>query len=868
MSILSTKTLDRQCLIDAADVLFTGDQVIELRAINAAGGVRWGRYRDRDKLADAATELQRRGFSAYWTINEFRSDIDVSEKWQSGRGAAADVDIVHRRWLLIDLDAVRSKGKAATDAQLQDVYGKSYVIVKHLTAQGWPQPTLQTETGNGLHLFYRCDFEADARTAFAVERWLQDVSQQFSDADVNVDVTVHNPARIARIPGSLNLKATPARRVEIIKADADAAAVPWSLLEPFAAQFVEQPVSGGNGNNGFDLAEWLRAVNAPLRHQSPKLMSDGSRLWEFTHDPVSGRTDDTTSYVVQHIDGGIGAGSHHQSPESQWGWAELKQALDPGFTLAGLDATPAPAATVTTATAVPDFGPLRPLPAAYAPVQPVTHDMLPQRLSDYLFDISDRMSAPVEFAAASAMVVLGSVVGNRVGCFPKLHDDWHEFPNLWGAVVAPPGHLKSPIINLLLTPLRQLEEQHQRYNEAASLEFEALATSVETERKALRGQQTAAFKSGDGYDRDTFSKLFEQLDRTLQEARPPVRSAFTTDSTVVALQVRLQDNPHGLLYWSDELSALLRDIYRKDADRIKDFLLEAWSGKQPLKQDRLSRDSVYIERCCVSVFGGMTPATLEKPIRDADQFGGDGFIQRFGLLMIPDAPAYVPQDRKPDEAAAAWFCGVVLSLHQRAEQMQQAAVGGFAGIRFSPDAVDIFEMWRSAHLEILIRDETLPQSLRGHLAKYRKLVPAIALLLLHLFEERSDAISGDMVEQALRWAAVCESHARRAYGAALSAERSSARLLAKRILDRHIGWDTTGNAPVPFAVRDVYRNDWSGLDVDQAKAAVETLIDYGWASLETIRTGGRSAYRVIVNPNVYSTPGLLTETSLDPHRQN
>ena len=67
-------------------------------------------------------------------------------------------------------------------------------------------------------------------------------------------------------------------------------------------------------------------------------------------------------------------------------------------------------------------------------------------------------------------MVLGSLIGRKVGIFPKAHDDWLVIPNLWGAVVGRPSLLKSPAIAEIMKPLGELASQAiERYRHEQQL---------------------------------------------------------------------------------------------------------------------------------------------------------------------------------------------------------------------------------------------------------------------------------------------------------------------------------------------------------------------------------------------------------------
>ena len=94
-------------------------------------------------------------------------------------------------------------------------------------------------------------------------------------------------------------------------------------------------------------------------------------------------------------------------------------------------------------------------------------------------------------------------------------------------------------------------------------------------------------------------------------------------------------------------------------------------------------------------------------------------------------------------------------------------------LRLDAAAHDDFLSWRY-DLEHRLRSGEVSPALEGHLAKYRKLVPALALIN-HLAEEQQGPISQVSMLRALAFAKYLEIHAQRVYGASFEGERGAAR---------------------------------------------------------------------------------------------
>src|SRR5262249_47892364 len=101
-----------------------------------------------------------------------------------------------------------------------------------------------------------------------------------------------------------------------------------------------------------------------------------------------------------------------------------------------------------------------PLSDELPPVQEFTSELLPSSFLPLVEDISERMQTPTDYAAASAVVALAACVNRRAAMQPKAEDtSWVVTPNLWGAVIAPPGYLKSPVQRQITKSLEDIEKE-------------------------------------------------------------------------------------------------------------------------------------------------------------------------------------------------------------------------------------------------------------------------------------------------------------------------------------------------------------------------------------------------------------------------
>ena len=475
-----------------------------------------------------------------------------------------------------------------------------------------------------------------------------------------------------------------------------------------------------------------------------------------------------------------------------------------------------------------------PLGEALPPVPAFNLEILPDSLRDWCADVSNRMQVPLDFPAVAAVAALGAAVMRRAEIQPKANDPtWTEYPNLWGAIIAPPGMMKSPVIDAAIAPLRKVESLWRTAFESEMTEFAANDRLAKLRTRAWEQEFVKASKN-----KEKNAELPIQPDDSVSE--PHQKRLITSDATFESLHQILADNPAGVACWRDELTGWLASLERQGRESERAFFLEGWSGHSGFTIDRIGRGSIHVEHCCVSVFGGIQPARLRSYLADVLQDGpsNDGLIQRFQLLVWPDFDgewSYV--DRPPNMVA-----------QQQAESIYRRLVALDMNtplrLKFDSDAQQMFIAWLTA-LETKIRSEDTPPVLQAHLAKYRKLMPALALLFA-LADNHAEAVPLESAKRAAAWCEYLEPHARRVYASKLAPEQAAAQTLSRKL---KAGWRGPEGL---FTLRDVYRPQWAGLtSPEEARAALHVLCAYGWVRKGQQADGnGRPSEIFEINPRI------------------
>lgn len=485
----------------------------------------------------------------------------------------------------------------------------------------------------------------------------------------------------------------------------------------------------------------------------------------------------------------------------------------------------------------------QPIPCSLLPVEAFDNDLLPAALRPWVADIAERMQCPPDFPAVGAMVALSSVIGCKACIRPKRHDNWQVVPNLWGAIVGRPGVMKSPALSEVMKPLDRLAIAAGEIHAEAMRDYEIKSKIEGMSSKTAEAQAQKLVAKGNLSGAEQL--LIDAADAEA-DTPPPLRRYKVTDASVEALGEILIENPWGTLAYRDELNGLLRSLDREGQEGSRAFYLQGYDGNQGYTFDRIMRGrNLHIPAVCISMLGGIQPGKLQSYIHDAVSGGAgdDGLLQRFGLLVWPDVCGeWRNVDRWPDTPAKS----MAFETFQRLDAMLHGTdpeTGEDAPVvyRFSPEAQILFEEWRQ-EFETALRSGSYHPAMESHLSKYRKLVPAVALVCA--LADGESEVSRDSLLRALAWSDYLQSHATRAYAAGTRPATEGATALLAKI--------KAGAVADGFKPADVYLKGWAHLATpEDAHAAIARLCDLQYLQMSEKRpgsSGGRPSITYRINP--------------------
>lgn len=200
----------QNAVADWLKLLVEPESVVELRALGVrrkfGNPVTVSGFYDDEHLAEMARDavkLDSMSRGVYFTLNPLHRDllsrcanrVDVAKR---GESTSAE-HVLRRRWLLIDVDPVRTSGISSNEAELEHAEQVARDVDVFLFDQGWPG-AIRALSGNGYHWLYRIDLPTD--DGGLVKRVLHALSAKCSTDRAKIDTSVFDPPRICKLYGT------------------------------------------------------------------------------------------------------------------------------------------------------------------------------------------------------------------------------------------------------------------------------------------------------------------------------------------------------------------------------------------------------------------------------------------------------------------------------------------------------------------------------------------------------------------------------------------------------------------------------------------------------------------------------------------
>lgn len=313
-------------------------QLFEVRVVYDDKRTLSGYFRDADTLMAAIDRDIRdyAGCNFYITVNSLNDSCYGREQHDRfiarPKATTSDKDVAGYDWLFIDLDPVRPTGTSSTDAQLSAAKQSGNKVYAFMRKLGFSKP-LMAYSGNGVHLMYKVYLDNNDENKKLIEKSLKTLDMMFSSREVQVDVKNYNPARVAKLYGTLaqkgfNSPEYPHRMSSLVTDDVSEITVNRKAYLEKLCSYYPQEEKPQKYNNyrprDFNLEDWLMRYG--IRYEKTSY-SDGYK-YILESCPFDSNHKGKDACLFQSRSGAIGFHCFHNSCSDKT-WRDVRLLFEP-----------------------------------------------------------------------------------------------------------------------------------------------------------------------------------------------------------------------------------------------------------------------------------------------------------------------------------------------------------------------------------------------------------------------------------------------------------------------------------------------------------------------------------------------------------
>lgn len=249
-------------------------------------------------------------------------------------------------------------------------------------------------------------------------------------------------------------------------------------------------------------------------------------------------------------------------------------------------------------------------------------DIFPQELRIIIERISDALQVEREVVSGIILCLISGAIGNTIRVSPKF--GYEVSPFLWLIIIAHSGYGKSPALNALVKPIKEMQ--------AAA--YKVFSEAVREYKRIIRAAR--------------------QLDSSIEiPEEPKLEHYIFSDTTVEALGKGFESTPRGIIVYQDELAGLILGLNQykgKGTGNDRQHYLELFDG-QSWKIDRKS-ETRFIPNTGAAILGGIQPTVMPR-VFSTESFD-DGLLPRFLFIGAEDKPLKFSRKGIDEDDLSCW----------------------------------------------------------------------------------------------------------------------------------------------------------------------------------------------------------------------
>jgi hypothetical protein len=264
-----------------------------------------------------------------------------------------------------------------------------------------------------------------------------------------------------------------------------------------------------------------------------------------------------------------------------------------------------------------------PLPKEYETIikrQQFPVHIFPESIQSFILQSAETLGLSVDYMGCAFLWCLSLSIGNTM--IIEVKPGWKEVATLWIALVGKAGIGKTPSLNQMIFPLRNLNIKRQKEYQrdyAKWIEYEKL---------------------------DKEQKKFSE-----EQIKPKSQQFIVGDITLEALVDLHESNPCALGVFKDELAGWFKDMNKYRAGSDLEFWLSSWNG-QAISLNRKSSKSAFVDKPFIPVIGGIQPDIFERFATGENK--ENGFVDRM-LISYPELNVERYNNNVLNEDLISWY---------------------------------------------------------------------------------------------------------------------------------------------------------------------------------------------------------------------
>jgi hypothetical protein len=473
--------------------------------------------------------------------------------------------------------------------------------------------------------------------------------------------------------------------------------------------------------------------------------------------------------------------------------------------------------------------------------KPMKPELLPEALRLIVQAVSEATETPPELATGMGIGVLSTVCQGKMVI--EVRQGYQEPLNTSNISALPPAHRKSAVANIMTEPLRIAENDIRERAKPVVKDIEIHQKNIQARLKKLRTKYGNAKPAEIPAIENEIIDLEDQV-----EPIPPLPRLWAEDVTPEHLGTMLHEHNEKMSIISSEggIFDMLGGRYSNGIPNLDIYL--KGHACEPGRVDRGSRDTVYLERPCLTIALAPQPAVLYG-LAGKPGFRGRGLLARF-LYFLPESKLgfrKLETEPVPDKIAQLWLHLVnsLLSIEPRLDNQDRVLP---YIIKLSNEAAQEWgDFWN------IVEVEMRPGGRFEQIPDWAGKLPGAAARIAGLFHciENPDVpwekkVTKDTMIQSLELAASYADHALVAFGLMGGDPALEG---AKKVWR----WIESGRHQ-QVSRRDCFQALKGTFPrVEEIKEPLNVLVERNYIRIESKQTGGRPTEVITVNPEIMRT---------------